>query len=77
MEAVVKKWGNSLAIRIHSSYAKDVHIHDGSLVEIEKLNNYLKLVPHKQSLSEMLKKINKNNLHTEVETKGVLGNEHW
>lgn len=77
METVVKKWGNSLAIRIPSTYAKDIHIHDGSVVDIEKLNNYLKLVPQKKTLTDMLKKVNKNNLHAEIKTDGTLGNEKW
>jgi antitoxin MazE len=77
MKAIVKKWGNSLAIRIPSSYAKDIHIHDGSVIDIEKNKSTLTIKPHKALLSEYLNKINKKNLHQEIEPEGPIGNEAW
>lgn len=77
MEAVVKKWGNSLAIRIPNIYAKDIHIHDGSVIDIERENDILKLKPHKISLSDYLEHVTKENLHCEIEVDGPIGNEVW
>jgi len=34
MEAVVKKWGNSLGIRIPNKIAKELFLKDGSFVDI-------------------------------------------
>jgi len=34
MNATVQKWGNSLALRIPSSVAKDIQVRQGSAVEL-------------------------------------------
>jgi len=78
MEAVVKKWGNSLGIRIPSFIARELSLKDGSFVDISEKGKEIIIMPiKKNSLSEMLDKINEQNLHAEIDTGKALGNEIW
>ena len=54
----VQKWGNSLALRIPSSLAKDVHLRQGSVVELAVIEGKMvvKLKGERGfSLSQLLK----------------------
>ena len=41
METIVKKWGNSIGIRIPKHIAKEFSLKDGSLVDIEDKENQI------------------------------------
>jgi len=79
MNATIQKWGNSLALRIPMSFAKNFHFHQGSAVEVVLAKDKIEIRPKKNAkkyvLSEMLKKINKNNIHAEVDWGGPVGRE--
>jgi len=78
MEAVVKKWGNSLGIRIPNLIARELSLKDGSYVDINEKGKKIIIMPvRKNRLSEMLSKINNQNLHAEIETGDPVGNEIW
>jgi antitoxin MazE len=78
MEAVVKKWGNSLGIRIPNLIAKELSLKDGSCVDIKDKGNEIIIKPkEKNTLSEMLCAINEKNIHEEIKTAGPIGNEIW
>ena len=78
MEAVVKKWGNSLGIRIPNLIVRELSLKDGSYVDIhEKGNEIIIKSIQKNNLSEMLSLINEQNIHEEVKTTGPVGNEIW
>ena len=78
MEAVVRKWGNSLGIRIPGTMAKEISLQDGSAVDIEGKNGQIIIRPrNKYVLKEMLTKISSGNIHEEVESSGIVGNEIW
>lgn len=78
MDAVIKKWGNSLGIRIPSVMAKDLSLKDGSHVEIMDEENRIVIIPSpKEKLTDLLGKINKSNLHNEIDTGSPVGNEAW
>ena len=78
MEAVVKKWGNSLGIRIPSLIARGMSLKDGSLVDINDKGTEIVITPIvKNNLSEMLSLINDKNIHEEIKTTGPVGNEIW
>ncbi|MCK4530245.1 MAG: AbrB/MazE/SpoVT family DNA-binding domain-containing protein [Candidatus Marinimicrobia bacterium] len=79
METVVKKWGNSLGIRIPSSLTKEYGMIDGSTVEFVQKKEGLVLVPKskKSQLLEMLAKVDANNLHSEEDFGSTEGNEVW
>jgi antitoxin MazE len=78
MEAVIKKWGNSLGIRIPGLMAKDLELKDGSTVEIIDEQDQIVIRPKKgKTLKEMLKGINNSNIHNEIDTNGPIGKEVW
>jgi antitoxin MazE len=78
MEAVVKKWGNSLGIRIPNLIVRELSLKDGSQLDINNNGNEIIVRPLKKNrLSEMLAKINDENLHSEIETSGPVGKEIW
>ena len=78
METVVKKWGNSLGIRIPNIIARELSLKDGSFVEINDKGNEIIIKPVKKpKLSEMMSRINEQNLHEEIKTEGPVGKEIW
>lgn len=80
MTTIVQKWGNSLALRIPSSLAKDVHLHQGSMVEVAVVEGKMVVQPKGQSklsLSQMLKGITKDNRHSEQDWGHASGQEVW
>jgi antitoxin MazE len=78
METVVKKWGNSLGIRIPNLIVREFSLKDGSCVEIKDRGNEIIIKPKKKdTLSEMLDAITEQNIHEEVETNGPVGKEIW
>jgi antitoxin MazE len=78
METVVKKWGNSLGIRIPNLIARELSLKDGSLVDINDREKEIIIKPiQKSKLSDILNKINKQNMHKEIDTGRPVGKEIW
>jgi antitoxin MazE len=80
MNATVQKWGNSLALRIPNSFAKDIHLHRGSLVDVAVSNGSMVVKPNRQkkyTLSQLLKSVSKVNIHCEHDSGGPVGKEVW
>ena len=78
MEAVVRKWGNSLGIRIPNLIVREMSLKDGSFVDINEKGNEIVIKPiRKNNLSEMISLINKQNIHEEIKSTGPVGNEIW
>ena len=78
MEATVQKWGNSLGIRIPNLIVRELSLKNGSVVDINDNGSEIIIKPIKKSrLSELLEKINDENIHQEIETTGPVGNEIW
>ena len=78
MNATVQKWGNSLALRIPSSVAKDIELRQGSTVELAVENGRMIVKPAKKrkpALAELLKGVNKDNLHAEQDWGAPIGRE--
>jgi len=78
MEAMVQKWGNSLGIRIPNLIVREFSLKNGSVVNINDNGNEIVIKPVKKSrLSEMLDKINDQNLHQEIDWGKPVGDEIW
>ena len=78
MEAVVKKWGNSLGIRIPNLIVRELSLKDGSFVDINNNGNEILIKPiQKNNLSDMLTLITEENIHEEIKSTGPVGNEIW
>ena len=78
MEAVIKKWGNSLGIRIPNMIARNLSLKEGSSVDIAEEDNKVIIIPKKEiNLDSLLEAINESNMHEEVSVEGPVGNEIW
>jgi antitoxin MazE len=78
MEAVIKKWGNSLGIRIPNLIVRELSLKEGSCVEIRDKGNEIIIKPkQKNKLSDMLNEITEQNIHKEIETGSPVGKELW
>jgi antitoxin MazE len=80
MRTRVQKWGNSLAVRIPSSFAVQAGIDEDSYVELALAGGKLVLSPVPASpiaLETLLAGITDTNIHSEVDTGDPRGNEAW
>ena len=80
MIATAQKWGNSLAVRIPRTIAQDIRLKAGSLVALTVRDGQLLVQPQSKPtyrLSQLLKGIDRKNLHREVDTGAPVGNEAW
>jgi antitoxin MazE len=81
MQTQVKKWGNSLALRIPKAFAEEMAISTDTLVEISIIEGNLVVVPLVEApsyvLDDLLSQITEENLHGEVETGDPVGQEVW
>ena len=78
MTVALRKWGNSLALRIPKDIATTLSIEYNSIMELVVVNGTLVLKPQKSTLLEnLVSQINSQNLHREVSTGRSVGNEEW
>ena len=80
MEAVIKKWGNSLALRIPKPLADEVGLVEDSAVDLLLEEGKLVIVPAmapRYALERLLADVTVGNLHDEVDTGVAVGGEAW
>ncbi len=80
MESRVKRWGNSLAVRIPKSYAAEVGLREDAPVRFRVSEGALVLTPVETPtyrLTELLAGVRRSNLHSEVSTGRRRGKEIW
>lgn len=80
MRTTIGKWGNSLALRIPSSFAQDARLSDGTEVEISVRAGRLVIEavePTEIPLEELLARITPENLHREQHAGRARGAEEW
>jgi antitoxin MazE len=80
MASTVTKWGNSLAVRIPQTLAKEISVEDGTEVEISVLDGTLVIKPtlrRHYTLEELVMGITSENCHSEVDWGVAMGNEFW
>ena len=77
MHVQIQKWGNSLAIRIPKSFAKEVHINQGSYVDLKTSEGKIIAEPieFEYSLEELLSHVSKENIHKEIDIGEPVGRE--
>ena len=71
MRVQVRKWGNSLALRIPKPFAEDMGVSEDTVVELSASEGRLVAAPiraRKTRLQDLLAKVTKANLHAEVDT---------
>jgi len=80
MRTKTVKWGNSLGLRIPRSFADEVGISEGSVVDLSMEDGHLVIRLATQlpmNLDDLLAEITDSNLHTEMDTGESAGGEHW
>ncbi|HKK82454.1 MAG TPA: AbrB/MazE/SpoVT family DNA-binding domain-containing protein [Prolixibacteraceae bacterium] len=79
METTIKKWGNSLGLRIPKYFAKQAGVKDGSLVDINIGDDkiIIQAIQQEEPLDVLLDRIAPYNKHGEIETDESIGNEIW
>lgn len=80
MEIRVRRWGNSLAIRIPKPFAVELGLEENSTVELSLVNGQLLLAPRSKSslkLDQLLDQVTDQNLHDEIKTGSAAGREAW
>jgi len=80
MEIKVKKWGNSLGLRIPQAIANQINIQDGSRINLVLKNNKIELIPavsEEYRLNDLVELIDESNLHIEIFSGQAQGKEIW
>jgi antitoxin MazE len=79
METQVKRWGNSLALRIPRPLAAEVGLEEDSPVELSLVEGRLVIAPLVEafSLEQLLAQVRDDNLHGEVDSGPAVGGEVW
>ncbi|MFO7546680.1 MAG: AbrB/MazE/SpoVT family DNA-binding domain-containing protein [Trueperaceae bacterium] len=80
MRTKVRKWGNSLAVRIPRSFADEAGLSDGTAVRMRLSESGLSIEPvpiPPPSLEALLERITPENLHDEIDAEAPVGKEAW
>ena len=79
MRVAIRKWGNSLALRIPRTLAADTHLTSGSQVDVALEDGRLIVAPVTagMTLDALLAAVTPDNLHGEVSTGRRVGREAW
>ena len=80
MQSRIQKWGNSLALRIPKSFAQEVGIDRDAPVDVSLENGKLIIEPIAKpmmTLEQLLSQVTEDNIHHEIDTGMVVGEEIW
>ncbi len=80
MKSTVQKWGNSLAIRIPKSFAKEINLSQGAEIDLVLFDNKIQIKPIKKkklALDDLLCQVTEENIHKVVDTGTAVGKEIW
>lgn len=80
MIATVQKWGNSLGVRIPKPLAQDAALKEGSAVQMMVQDGRLVVEAQKARpyrLNDLLKSVNRKNIHREISSGEAVGKEAW
>jgi len=79
MKATVRKWGNSLAVRLPQSIASDLNLEEGTTVALTIKDDALTLSPlrRRYRLSELLNGMSEDKRQAEIDWGEAEGREVW
>ncbi|TAK67146.1 MAG: PbsX family transcriptional regulator [Betaproteobacteria bacterium] len=80
MKVLVKKWGNSAAVRIPASVMGAAHLNLDQPVDVKEENGRIVIEPERTKvflLKDLLDGITSSNLHDSVDTGSAVGREVW
>lgn len=77
----IKKWGNSLAIRIPAQLAHQLNLTENTPIDYSVVDGKLVITRLTQqktySLDQLLDRVSEDNIHGEIETGPAIGQEIW
>jgi antitoxin MazE len=79
MHTTVKKWGNSIGIRLPKAFAKEIRIEEGTEVDISVKDDKILIqnINKNYNLNELLLDVNSDNIHGEFDSYYPVGLEQW
>ena len=80
MRTKTQKWGNSLAVRIPSAFAREARLVQDAPVEMSLQDGRIVIVPVKDeriTLAKLLAGVTEQNIHREADFGPSVGNEEW
>jgi antitoxin MazE len=83
MEAVLRKWGNSIGLRIPTGLIAELNLSENSTVDLKVEDGKLIVAPKQQgrkwkySLGELLAGVTPENIHPETDWGIPVGDEAW
>ena len=79
MKARIRKWGNSLAVRLPKSLAEDAHVQEGSVVELALVDGDIvaSRIGPVYRLEDLVAGINRKNTHPAIDLGAPVGREAW
>lgn len=80
MHTTIRKWGNSLGLRIPKPLADDAGVAAGSEVEVSIRDGGILIRPVRSPrlrLEDLLENITPENLHGEIDSGKPIGREAW
>ena len=82
MRAQLKKWGNSLALRVPARLLAELDLCENSIVDLRVEDGRLIIAPvqkrkWKYSLEELLAGVSEENIHPETHRGNPAGEEMW
>ena len=75
----ISRWGNSLALRLPKSVAREAQLDEGDKVDVSVRNGAIVIRPSRPtySLDELVAKITPRNRHAETDWNVPVGREAW
>ena len=80
MVTVVKRWGNSIGVRLPKTIAQEAEITEGGSVSIEARDERIIITPVRKrhyQLADLVRRITPRNRHEVIETGKPCGKEAW
>lgn len=79
MTTTVKKWGNSLGLRLPKNIAELMEIKDGTNISINLNDGTIEITKIQENieLDSFLLGINEENMHNEISSNTPIGKEVW
>lgn len=80
MQAVIKKWGNSAAVRIPAAIMQAIRLQLDQTVDVREESGRIVIEPVRPSeydLDDLVSGITADNLHEPVDTGAPVGREVW
>jgi antitoxin MazE len=80
VKSTVKRWGNSLAVRLPKDLAQTLELDEGSSITLEIVEDGLLVKsskPRRRDLETLLRGVTRETIHDETDWGEALGKEAW